>query len=41
MAMTFIYQGPKLWLNIPITLKESKTTHTFIRKVKQIILNEY
>ena len=36
---TFIYQSPKLWLNIPITLKEY--TQTFIRKVKQIILIEY
>jgi len=38
---TFIHQGPKLWPQIPVEIRESRNTQSFTRKIKIAMLKEY
>ena len=40
-AQCIIHKGPKLWQLIPQSIKNSKTIHTFCRKIKQKMIQAY
>lgn len=40
-AQSIIHKGPKLWQSIEQNTKESKTIHTFSRKLKKSIIGKY